>query len=273
LKADPVFIKLGGSLITDKTRAETPRPAIITRLAGEVRRAIEVWPQLTLLLGHGSGSFGHWLASRYGTRDGVGDREGWIGYGEVAATAARLNRIVADAFLDAGVPVLTLQPSASARCRDGVLVDLNTWPVRRALDEQLVPLVYGDVALDEVRGGTIISTEEIMVFLADELRPRRILLLGETAGVFGPAGEVIPRITPDDIEAVAGSLGGSRGVDVTGGMVSKVRQMLELVQGVPGLQVHVLSGMEPGLLTRALLEDGLEVGTRIVAFPRAHAGD
>jgi hypothetical protein len=46
-------------------------------------------------------------------------------------------------------------------------------------------------------------------------------------------------------------------------MVSKVHEMLELVRGSPGLVVHILSGLEPGLLTRVLLEADWEMGTRI----------
>ena len=94
------------------------------------------------------------------------------------AACQYLNRIVTDALLDAGVPVLAVRPSSSARCRDGVLVRFDVGPVRRALEEKLVPLVHGDVALDEVRGGTIVSTEEVMSFLATALEPERILLLG-----------------------------------------------------------------------------------------------
>jgi len=265
-----VFVKLGGSLITDTTRPETPRHDVIARLGGEIRQALEARPELSLLLGHGSGSFGHWQASQYGTRKGVQGREAWVGYAHVAASAARLNQIVVDSLLEAGVPVLGVRPSASARCRDGVLVGLDIVPIHRALEEGLAPLIHGDVALDEVRGGTIVSTEELMVFLAPELRPGRILLLGETAGVLGSQvqaggveGDVIPHITPDNIGTIAGSLRGSRGMDVTGGMVSKVHQMLELVRISPGLVVHILSGLEPGLLTRVLLEADWETGTRI----------
>jgi isopentenyl phosphate kinase len=267
-----VFVKLGGSLITDKTRPETPRRDVIARLADEVHRALEAQPDLSLLLGHGSGSFGHWVASEYGTRDGVHGRAAWVGYAYVAASAARLNRIVTDTLLDARVPVLAVRPSASARCRDGVLVRLDTGPIRRALEEKLVPLVHGDVALDETRGGTIVSTEEIMAFLADELQPARVLLLGKEPGVLSvdahvgcPESNVVPCITPANIDAFASSLGAARGRDVTGGMVSKVYQMLKLVRSQPGLCVHILSGLEPGLLTRALLEPGLEVGTRIMS--------
>jgi isopentenyl phosphate kinase len=265
-----VFVKMGGSLITDKTRPESPRLDVISRLAAELAKALEERPGLSLLLGHGSGSFGHWVASQYGTRAGVEGTDAWVGYVQVAASAARLNRIVTDTLLRAGVPVLAVRPSSSAHCRDGVLVSLDTHPIRRALEERLVPMVHGDVALDEVRGGTIISTEEIMIFLAAQFEPGRILLLGETDGVLSGGsragwteGSAVPVITPDNIEAIADSLGAARGRDVTGGMVSKVYQMLDLVRDRPALQVHILSGLQPGLLTRALLEPDLATGTQI----------
>jgi len=181
----------------------------------------------------------------------------------VAAVAAQLNRIVTDALIKADVPVLALQPSASARCHDGTLVNLETHPIRRALERGLVPLVYGDVALDDVRGGTIISTEEIFSYLAGLLEPDRILLVGKARGVYERDGTVIPHISSKNIAEVSESLGGSHSVDVTGGMLSKVQQMFELTRKSPGLSVHILSGAKADLVTRALLEPSLSVGTRI----------
>ncbi len=259
------FLKLGGSLITDKTRPYSARHEVLARLAAEVRQALDVAPGLRLLIGHGSGSFGHWAAKPYGTLQGVYTPVEWRGYAEVAAAAARLHRIVADAFLEAGVPVLSVQPSASARCHDGKLEYLDTRPIHAALAHGLVPLVYGDVALDNVRGGTIISTEDIFLFLARELHPARILLLGEAPGVLDLDGTVIPSITPATLSTVSRALAGSAGVDVTGGMATKVAQMVELVQHYPDIQAHILSGAEPALLVRVLLDPDLRVGTRISA--------
>ena len=39
-----VFLKLGGSLITDKTRPHTPRLEVLRRLAGEVAAARQRFP-------------------------------------------------------------------------------------------------------------------------------------------------------------------------------------------------------------------------------------
>jgi isopentenyl phosphate kinase len=265
-----VFLKLGGSLITDKTRAYTAHPQVIVRLAQEIRQTLDTIPSLKLLIGHGSGSFGHWAAKPHGTRQGVRTPDQWRAYAQVAAAAARLNRIVTDAFLEAGVPVLSIQPSASARCRDYVLEHLDTHPIHTALMRGLVPMIYGDVAPDDTHGGTIISTEDIFLFLTndDELRPARILLLGEVPGVLDSNGAVMPHITPDDLSTLQETLTGSRGVDVTGGMEDKVTRMVKLVQRHPQTCVHILTGAEPGLLTRALIDAALPVGTRITSEPQ-----
>jgi isopentenyl phosphate kinase len=262
---NPTFLKLGGSLITDKTRAYAARRQTIARLAGEVRETLDADPEINLLIGHGSGSFGHWAAKPHGTRHGVKTPAQWRGYAKVAAAAARLNRIVADALHEAGVPILSLQPSASALCHDGAIEYLDTRPIHAALARGLVPLVYGDVALDNALGGTIISTEDIFLYLAQELRPRRVLLLGKVAGVLDQNGDVVPHVTPTDLPNLSRTLAESAGVDVTGGMVDKVTRMAGLVQQHPEIDVHIFTGDEPGLLTRALLDADLRAGTRISA--------
>ncbi len=257
------FLKLGGSLITDKTRAYAARREVIARLAEEVRLCLEARPSLSLLIGHGSGSYGHWAADPYGTREGVRTGAEWRGYAQVAAAAGRLNRVVTDAFLEAGVPVLSIQPSASARCRDGEVVYLDVGPIGEALNHELVPLVYGDVAFDEIRGGTIASTENLFAYLTHELEPERILLLSGVTGVLDRDGRLIPSITPDDMPELRRTLAGAEEVDVTGGMADKVGRMVALVQQRPQMTVDIFTGIRPGLLTRCLLDTELRAGTRI----------
>ncbi|MFZ2617536.1 MAG: isopentenyl phosphate kinase [Anaerolineae bacterium] len=262
-----VFLKLGGSLITDKYTSLTPRPDVIQRLAQECAAGLAQAPDLRLLLGHGSGSFGHMAARRYQTRAGVTTAADWRGFAEVSRVAAQLNRLVADAFGAAGVPVWSLAPSASALCRDGELLTLADRSVSTALRQGLTPLVYGDVALDEVRGGTIVSTEEVFDWLARRLRPDFILLAGMVGGVYDrdpladASAQPVPLISAADLTPVADGLGGSHGADVTGGMASKVRVMSNLVQALPGLQVRFFSGEQPGAVTRLLLQPELPIGT------------
>jgi isopentenyl phosphate kinase len=254
-----IFLKLGGSLITDKTGVEAVRQEVLVRLAAEIAAARQENPGLRLVVGHGGGSFGHVAAARFGTRQGVETAEQWAGFAEVHAAMVRLNRLVTEALLAAGVPALSLQPSASALCENGRLTQIAAIPVMAAL----VPVIYGDVAFDSQIGGTIISTEEIMMALAEALQPAWLLLAGEVPGVLDEAGGVIPLITADNFDDIQSALGDSRGTDVTGGMTSKVKSMLALVNEQPSLTIRILSGLEAGLIGAALCAPEQAGGTRI----------
>jgi isopentenyl phosphate kinase len=262
------FLKLGGSLITDKSREQTVLPDVLARLASEVAAALAKRPDLRLVVGHGSGSFGHTEAKKYGTRQGVRTPGQWRAFANVAHVAARLNRHVLDALRAAGIPAINAQPSASVVCKDGVIVEMAVAPIQHALDGGLVPVVYGDVAVDEVRGGTIISTEDEFRYLATRLRPApsQILLAGSERGALTrwPDGDVIPLITPQNIESLRPTLRGSHAADVTGGMESKVLEMLAQAQAMPGLRIQIFSGLEPGLVLTMVLGHG-EGGTLVTA--------
>jgi isopentenyl phosphate kinase len=246
------FLKLGGSLITDKNAEEAARESVIRRAAAEIAEGLAASPDTQLLVGHGSGSFGHVAANRYKTRSGVSGSEAWHGFADVSVVAARLNHLVTEALHEAGIPVMRIQPSATAVCTERKITAFEIEPIRRALDAGLVPVVYGDVAFDREIGGTIISTEEIFFFLAEHLKPASIWLAGEVPGVLDRSESVVERITPDTIDALRSALGGSAGTDVTGGMISKVGIMLDLCERVPGLSVHIFSGAEEGYIRQAV---------------------
>jgi isopentenyl phosphate kinase len=258
-----MFLKLGGSLITDKTGVEVVREDILARLAKEIAEARAQNPDMQLVLGHGSGSFGHVAGAKFGTRQGVETQAEWAGFAYVSDAASRLNRLVIDALLIAGIPAISLQPSASAICENGQIISLADEPIRNALDAGLLPVVFGDVAFDLSRGGTIISTEEVLVFLARIFRPSWFLLAGETSGVLDQTGQVATLITPDNFNLVAPALGSSRGTDVTGGMTSKVHSMLDFVRTYPNSRVRLFSGLEDEILLQALSDPSKQLGTEI----------
>jgi isopentenyl phosphate kinase len=258
-----VFLKLGGSLLTDKTGVEAVREEVLARLAGEIAAARAAKPDLKLLLGHGSGSFGHVAANKHGTRHGVRNNAGWHGFAEVSDAAARLNEMVRGSLMAAGVSAVTLQPSASAVCEKGRIVSMAVEPVQAALEAGLLPVVYGDVAFDRQLGGTIISTEEVLGYLAETFRPSWLLLAGETAGVLDTYGQVIPHINRQNLAEIQGALGASRGTDVTGGMAGKVIAMIVLAEKYPGLSIRIFSGLEPGSLQSILLNPDQAPGTEI----------
>lgn len=256
------LIKLGGSLITDKNVRASFRADEMRRIAQEIAMARADNPELKLIIGHGSGSFGHFEAKQHNTIAGVHTPEQWRGFASVATIAAELNYLVANVLHETGVPVFRVQPSASALARDGLITHMALSPIESALRCSIVPLVYGDVAFDEVRGGTIISTETIFTYLVGHLPVNRILLLGEVDGVYNEHQQVIPEITAQNFDIIKPTLGGSAGVDVTGGMLTKVEDMLSLAETKPELSILIFNGKTPGLLQSALVNQTV-FGTRI----------
>lgn len=278
-----VFLKLGGSLITDKDKPYTPRLDKLKELADEIASS---WTSdRHLILGHGSGSFGHAAAKEFGTRDGIstplapsghsphfqrkwGELEGgyWKGFAEVWFQASQLNRLVMEALRAAGLPAIALAPISAVTARD---IRVSRWdlnPLRSALEAGLLPVIYGDVTFDEARGGTILSTEDLFAHLARKLRPNRILLAGLEAGVwedFPARTRLVRRIGLQSYETMRAGIGASASMDVTGGMAAKVGQMFDLIREVPALTVRIFSAEEAGNLSHALI--GADIGTELGA--------
>lgn len=259
-----LFLKLGGSAITDKTQEATPRPDVIREAARAVHSALEHDTALRLVLGHGSGSFGHFAATKWG----FGQKDNWRAFAETGAAAARLNRLVTDIFLEQDVPVVSLQPSASARSRDGELQSCAVKPIETALHHKLVPLIYGDVCFDETRGMSIVSTDALFSYLAPILNPSRIIYATIVSGIFTadplthPDAELIREITPKTFANLKTLVGTSHGVDVTGGMLDKVQRALSLLEGIPTLEIFVVK-LSQDLIVDGLGKETFNEGTRM----------
>jgi isopentenyl phosphate kinase len=260
------FLKLGGSLITDKTIPYTVRPDKLTALSKEIKSALSSDPKLRLVIGHGSGSFGHYAVKEHFPQLQINDKKDWLGFAEVWYRASQLNRHVMDALHEAGVPTISMQPSAAVIAKNGAVAQWDLTPLQHALDAGIIPVIFGDMIFDTVKGGTVLSTEVLMFDLAHKLQPGRILLAGIEAAVWAdfPARQQrVEKITPKSYNALTGKIVGSHGADVTGGMKSKVEEMLRLVERFPQMSVQIFSGEESGNLERILLGENL--GTLIAS--------
>ena len=245
-----VLVKLGGSLITDKSQPYIVRSDVIRRLCQEIHDARQT-QKFPLLIGHGGGSFPHVSAKKYETHKGIIHEKSWEGFVKVQEDAAKLNRIIVSSLMEAGEWPIAMQPSASCIARNGRIVRWDEQAIRLALAGGLLPVPYGDVCFDLKNGCCIISTEEILRFLCKKLRPARIIMAGKTDGVLDQNGQVIPSITRKNFRSIRWLLSGSDGVaDVTGGMAAKVKTSLEF-----NVDTQIINGLTPDTLKRALLGD------------------
>ena len=263
-------------MITDKTQPFTPRLDKLLQVAGEIKSALSGDSGLKLVLGHGSGSFGHYAVKEQSAlldlppfspkKSGESRKSYWEGFSEVWFRASQLNRIVMEALNKAAIPAISLPPSAVVNAQDGIIKHWDLTALHAALKAGLVPVIYGDIVFDKARGGVVLSTEKLLFYLAQQLPMKRVLLAGLEAAVWAdfPARlQTVKKITPSSFNSVAGGIGASHGMDVTGGMRSKVEEMLGLVQLIPNLSVQIFSGEEAGNVEKAL--GGEELGTLIAA--------
>jgi isopentenyl phosphate kinase len=250
-----VLLKLGGSLITDKTRPGLARHAAIVRLARELAAATKSSRALRVLVGHGSGAFGHPAAAEGGLTAGADATRSLDAIARTQRRAAELHRIVVAALEDAGARPYSLAPSSFLIAANGRITGRFAEPVFEALDRGLLPVVYGDVVLDRKRGATIVSTEALFLMLAKEAAERRrpiarAVWLGETDGVHDGDGIRIARLSAAAAPRTARRISGASGVDVTGGMALRLRTAAVLAKaGVPS---SILDGRRPGAIAGAI---------------------
>ncbi len=76
-------------------------------------------------------------------------------------------------------------PSANVTAHGGKIFSWDHHPIQAALSNGLLPVIHGDVVFDDIRGGTILSTEDFFdTFGASDSIQIAILLAGLETGVW-----------------------------------------------------------------------------------------
>lgn len=261
-----ILIKLGGSLITDKNKAAIVREKVIKRLAKEIASARKRL-KTKIVLGHGSGSFGHSLASKYGTQKGLTNNKSVKGASAVSDTAIALNRIVVKNFLNEELPVISFSPASFMISKKGQPQKAFLEPIGQALKAGFIPLVYGDVVMDRGQGVNITSTEKVLNVLAGGLSKKykieKIIYCGVTDGVYDKKGKTIAKITSKTFGQFKSAIGSSGSTDITGGMIHKVKEALKAAKKLK-VPIFIVNASSPGRL-RKILVGGKTLGTLISA--------
>jgi len=255
MKKTLILIKLGGSLITDKNKAFTAREDVIIRLAKEIRASLRNIKG-DLIVGHGSGSFGHTVAAKYKTQDGIINKNSIKGFPLVSDAARKINVIVMNNLLKVGLKAVSFSPLSFIFSQNEKGEDSLVKPIKKAVNIGLVPVIYGDVIMDEEKGFCIYSGEKTLNLLAEKLKNDysniKIIYCGETDGVYDEKRKTIEKITPKSFNSIKKVLKGSAGIDVTGGMIHKVEEAIELVN-LLNAETLIINGTKKNILKEAIL--------------------
>ena len=251
--SEVILVKIGGSVITNKSKPFTERIDVINRLTKEIHSA-NIESKCKFIVGHGGGSYPHTPAKKYQVHKGIKENPEYFGVSLVQDAAARLNRIIITSLINAGENGISLQPSAAIIAKSSRIIKWDISVIKEMLKTDLLPVVYGDVAIDITQGYSVVSTEEIFYYLAKKLPVKRIVIGSDVDGVINISSnnkEKIDVITPSDKKWVSTSLKGAKTIDVTGGMKSKVEVLIELAEE-NGIESEILNATKPGLLELAL---------------------
>jgi len=257
-----LIVKLGGSVITVKSKYRTPRGPDLSRLAREI--AAGAGPDTIVV--HGAGSYGHILAAKHRLADGYQRPDQLAAVAQVQRDVRALDLKVLDALLRARLRPMAVPASLVMRYRDGVLASFDGDPFRDYLTRDLLPVSFGDVVIDTDRQFAIASGDDVVLELAKLFRPDRVIFAADVDGVFtvDPKRDKDARrldlVDAAALDAIAFSDAG--GFDVTGGLRRKIERMLAIAKYAK--DVRVVNGLARGRL-EAAARGGDVVGTRVVA--------
>jgi len=260
----PIVLKLGGSVLTFKDKIEAPRMDAIERIAGEIA---EAKPE-SLLLVHGGGSFGHPHAERFRLTGGFkAGLTQLLGLSETRRAMVKLNSLLVEALNRKGVPAFSLQTSALTLTRKGRIASFNLKVVEGFL-KLGVPVLYGDAVADLEKGFTILSGDRLSAYLARRFGSPLLAFGVDVDGVYtadpktNPKAKLFREIhVGKGFKKILGLIEGSKAIDVTGGMRSKVLEVKGYVAS--GGKALIFNASKPGNVARVLR--GLKVeGTLIV---------
>lgn len=160
-----VVVKFGGSAVTVKSEFETPNHVSINSIAQQILSILKEPNSPTFVLVHGAGSFGHFQASEFGLKNG-GHPDTWHrGAALTRQSVLKLNGLIMDSHISLGVPVFSvpLFPSLRTSNRD-LIYPGPLLSIENILRSQMIPVLHGDVVMDEKQNCSIFSGDRILLW-------------------------------------------------------------------------------------------------------------
>lgn len=259
-----IVIKLGGSVITDKEKSQpTLRTAVIKDLARQIK-TIYKSGKIKLILVHGAGSFGHPIAKKHELHKGMITIKQKLGFCLTDHKMLELNSIIMANLLKQAVPAVSIPPRAFIIQSESFLQKFDYSLTDRYLRHNQIPVLFGDVVLDDKWGCSIISGDTIVTYLAQKLRASKVIFLSDVDGIYdadpkkNPQAKLISKINNKNFKEILRGFTANNPDDVTGEMQGKV---MAIRSNLKGILVIIANGLKPGNLLSASVQG--KVGTKL----------
>jgi len=265
-----IILKIGGSIITDKNSIE---PKVnydnLDRISSEIANAfnnksLDIADGLIIV--HGAGSFGHPPAKKYKIGEPFNKEEYPLkrkGFSEIVLSMKKLDLYVCESLLKHGIPAIPIQTSAVIKASNKRINNFDLEMIKNYLNEGYVPVLYGDIVLDDKLNMSILSGDQIIEYIASFLNPDRVVLGTDVDGVYNKNPKIhkdaklIEKLSSlDDITQMESTTN----VDVTGGMIGKVKELLTLADN--GVDSEIINANKPEIISKSL-QGKIVKGTKI----------
>lgn len=257
MKDNQIFLlKLGGSLLTDKNNPLSLREDVIKNVIQQIIAANK-----KLILIHGGGSFGHPLAKKYKISKGLNESipDQVFGLTETHQAMNRLNSYLINLFLEMKYPALSIQPS-SIFIQDFENISTHSIDIiETALDLNVLPILYGDIILDKRGSFSIISGDQIIFKLCENLKKyniSKVIFALEIDGIFIKDKEhdkdniqLATEINANQLNNLDLADLGEK-IDVTGGIRGKINSIKKISEY--NIPVQLLNGLKEGYIFKSL---------------------
>jgi isopentenyl phosphate kinase len=254
-KLNPTIIKLGGSVITEKDKLFKPNTTVIERLAQEIAIA-KTGPVVII---HGGGSFGHPVADQYDIVKGYKYSDQLIGFAKTRQAMLELNKLIIDALIKNNISAVSVQPSSCIITKNGRIDAFYCAAVKKLLDLNLIPVLYGDAVLDYELGFTILSGDQLAAYLAVKLISKKIVIGVDVDGLYttdpkkDSTASLIKHITIEKLKKILEGMDITKYTDVTGGMKGKIIELIPALK--KGTNIKIINAKIPNRLVKALKDE------------------
>ena len=255
------LIKIGGSVITNKSKYKTLREEQLECISKEIAQ----WDRKCIII-HGAGSFGHIIADQYSIHHGFDNQDQLKGILQIRTDMNELSEIVKNKLIKSGIQALNFQTSSIVfETVNGFFV--YTEPLEKALSLGLYPVLSGDVLFTENNDFGIISGDVLAYLLSQKITIGRVIFITDVDGLyvqdnFTKEKELVKSISLENLETlVISELNQVSSKDVTGGMQGKISEIKKLLEYVS--EVILVNGFHPERL--ASIRKGEDfIGTRLI---------
>jgi isopentenyl phosphate kinase len=172
-----------------------------------------------------------------------------------------LNTAFIDELQSQSAAALPIHPLNSVTLDAGRITHFDTNALELMLNNNIIPVLHGDVVMDRLDGFSILSGDQIIAFLARKMLPKKIGVGTDVDGIMY-RDKKLNHLSPGELEKYRDGILGSKSTDVTGGMLHKVVELLEIAKS--GIQSEIFNATYDGNIIK-FLTSHQDVGTTISA--------